>query len=311
MNKFETRKKYLQDRLIIKLSQFGIALQSDYFICNRMDGNYPHSADFQQYYLVLLDDAKHIYINTQIPNIFEFLNILRDVCISGSKKFFFYLAGEPCIPQKIIDILRPHAYKIFAQNNTHDLLDVHNMPIGIRDGEEVFPSHKYFTGKTLLEVMNSDKVKDILVYLCFSDTHFERRRCENELGGKDFVWNANIREFKPQKSLHCGKVPVDINYELTHKSHYTLCPSGVGEATHRFFEAIALDSVPIVKRTHGPFDKLYNIFPCLIVDDWNTVTQDLLINNLNLHKQKISTFKSRYPNFLTDINYIRDIMILM
>ena len=112
--------------------------------------------------------------------------------------------------------------------------------------------------------------------MCFSFTHFERNRCYEMLKNQNFVLNLNNGNYEKQPSIHCGKVPVWTNYEYTHKSIYVLSPRGAGEDCHRFYEAIYLYSIPIVKRTNTPFDKLYNVFPCLIVNDWNEVTQELL-----------------------------------
>lgn len=51
-----------------------------------------------------------------------------------------------------------------------------------------------------------------------------------------------------------GTVPVIKYYEFIHSSH-----SGLGVDTHRFFEALYLKTIPIVKKTNSPFDKLYEL----------------------------------------------------
>ena len=73
-------------------------------------------------------------------------------------------------------------------------------------------------------------------------------------------------------------VPVWIFYDTCHRSKYTLCPVGAGFATHRFYEALYLGSIPIVTRTNTPFDKIYKVFPCLVVNDWSEVTEEMLNN---------------------------------
>ncbi len=124
-----------------------------------------------------------------------------------------------------------------------------------------------------------------------------------------FVKNLNDGLYEKQPSINCGKVPVWINYDFTHKSYYTLSPRGAGEDCHRFYEAIYLDSIPIVKRTNTAFDKLYNVFPCLIVNDWSEVTEELLLKNKDIYMEKISVFKNKYPNALTDLDSIQELLL--
>jgi hypothetical protein len=145
--------------------------------------------------------------------------------------------------------------------------------------------------------------------MIFSYTHNERHRCYNELKDKPFVKNLNDGTYEKQPSIHCGKVPVWINYEYTHKSFFTLSPRGAGEDCHRFYEAIYLDSIPIVKRTNTVFDKLYNVFPCLIINDWNEVTEKLLLEKKEEYVQKLKNFKKLYPNALTDLNSIHELLL--
>mgnify|MGYP003341505013 CR=1 FL=1 len=94
-----------------------------------------------------------------------------------------------------------------------------------------------------------------------------------------------------------------------HKSYYTLCPRGAGVDTHRFFEAIYLNSMPIVIYTYTPFDKLFHIFPCLIVNNWNEVTKELLEKKLEESQMKLKEFHNKYPNAFYDINSIQELLL--
>ena len=40
--------------------------------------------------------------------------------------------------------------------------------------------------------------------------------------------------------------------------------------------------------------KLYNIFPCLIINDWCEVTEDLLLNSKDFYSEKLKEFKEKY-----------------
>jgi hypothetical protein len=76
---------------------------------------------------------------------------------------------------------------------------------------------------------------------------------------------------------------------------FVLCPRGNGIDTHRFCEILLMGSVPIVER-NGMSD-LYEKFPCIIVDHFNSITFELLqkfmfnIEKYNLFKTYIFTDK--------------------
>jgi hypothetical protein len=214
---------------------------------------------------------------------------------------------EPILPNNLIELFLPHALRIYINNNVYNHPLVNIMPIGIRDCEKVVINHKGFNHDYMYEEGLKSVTKDILCLLCFSYTHNERNRCYDELHKKEYITNLNDRTYETQPSIHCGKVPIWVNYEYTHRSYYTLSPRGGGEDCHRFYEAIYLDSIPIVKRTNTVFDKLYNAFPCLIVNDWNEITEELLISQKEYYMNKIVEFKTKYPNAFTDLSSIHDL----
>lgn len=239
------------------------------------------------------------------------INLQQLVSILQSKniKVFFYLMYEPIVPDYIIKLLLPVSLGIFNNNNVCSHPLIHCMPIGIRDCGNVVSTHKGFSHDYLYNEGLKSVEKEYLSLLCFSYTNRERYDCYNILKNKSFVKNLNDDNYEKQPSIHCGKVPVWINYEYTHKSYYTLSPRGAGEDCHRFYEAIYLDSIPIVKRTNTAFDKLYNVFPCLIIDNWNEVTEEFLLNNQNICMDKLKEFKHKYPNAFTDIDSIQELLL--
>ena len=295
---YESRIVQIKQNIVLHFSQFGFGIQCDYAICNRIQGTFPHYAEVDPARISKIQCGGKIYINCHVPNIKECIQTLHEIL--PPLHVHFYVMGEPTIPQWIVDSLRPHAISMYLQNNTYEDPILHNLPIGIRDGEEVFPEHRHFTGRYILNEMRMFREKQYLCLLCFSYTHPERRHCEDILGNAEFVMNLNRNPyFNGQPSFHCGKVPVWITYEYTHKSHYTLSPTGIGQATHRFFEAIALHSTPIVKRTHTPLDKLYEEYPCLVVEEWSEVTREYLESHLGEMQDKMAFFHLTHPRFLT------------
>ena len=64
--------------------------------------------------------------------------------------------------------------------------------------------------------------------------------------------------------------------EETWKQHnnysFEICAEGNGLDTHRFYEALLLNTIPIVKR--NSLESMYLKFPCVILDDWNEITEE-------------------------------------
>lgn len=62
------------------------------------------------------------------------------------------------------------------------------------------------------------------------------------------------------------------------RSHaYTICPRGAGPDTHRFWEALYLGSIPVVRRCTA---MEHFAGPCLMVHAWEQITERMLIDNL-------------------------------
>jgi hypothetical protein len=306
MDEYKLIKKSVDNRLLFKLSQIGYALHSDILFTNRIpeiiqDINLAKNLTY----------GDNIFISV-IPheltiNLHQLVNILTN----NGVKVNFYIMYEPIVSLEIINLLLPVSINLFLNNNIYEHPQIHGMPIGIRDCEKVVPNHKGFSHEYMYNEGLKTVEKTVLCLLCFSFTHYERNRCYNMLKNQSFVLNLNDNTYEKQPSIHCGKVPVWINYEYTHKSEYVLSPRGAGEDCHRFYEAIYLDSIPIVKRTNTPFDKLYNVFPCLIVNDWNEVTEELLVSKKEECFRKLKEFKSKYPNAFTDLNSIQELLLQM
>lgn len=305
METYKSAKNDVNNKLIFKLSQFGYALYCDLLFSNRCP-DIEQNTDFANH-LKHGDKVFITFINGEMTvDLEKLLNILR----SKQMKVFFYLMYEPVLSNHIVDLLLNFTLGIFLNNNVYEHHLVHTMPIGIRDCESVAPMHRGFHHRFLYEEGLKTVGKEYLCLMCYSYTHGERYRCDNALEGKSYVTNLNANDYERQPSIHCGKVPVWINYEYTHKSVYVLSPRGAGEDCHRFYEAIYLDCIPIVKRTNTAFDKLYTVFPCIIVNDWSDVTENLLINNKETCQQMMKDFKTKYPNAFTDLDSIHELLLL-
>jgi hypothetical protein len=306
MENYNIIKSKINEKLLFKMSQIGYALHCDILFTNRIP-EIEQNVELVKY----LKKGDKIFISL-LPNELTIdLNRLLQILNDNNLKLYFYLMYEPIVSFDIINLLFPVSLGFFINNNIYNHKLIHSMPIGIRDCEKVVPNHKGFSHDYLFKEGLNIIQKEYLCLMCFSYTNNERNKCYNVLKNKYFVKNLNDGIYEKQPSIHCGKVPVWINYEYTNKSFYTLSPRGAGEDCHRFYEAIYLNSIPIVKKTNTSFDKLYHIFPCLIVNDWNEIDEELLLGKKDEYFKKISDFKIKYPNAFTDLDSIHELLLSM
>ena len=301
------KKQALLDKLIFKNSCIGYALNCDLLFTSRV--NFPPRKD----YISNITNNSSIYISlTEWPRNSDILNINELVKLLSSKniKVNFYILQEPVTPMSIINLLNPVSNKIFITNNIYNSPKIKFMSIGIRDCATVVPMTKGFTHNYLFDEGKISITKNILCLMCFTlQTHPIRKIIYDNLADKNFITNLNNRTWPSQPSIHCGKVPIWSFYDYLHKSIYCLSPRGCGVSTHRFWESLYLDTIPIVVKTNTNFDKFYEFFPCLLVDSWDNITEELLESKKDELQKSLKDFKTKHSDkFMTDVNYINDLL---
>ena len=324
MNAIQEAKRALSSQLIFKLSQIGFALRSTLCYTNRINVGIHDYAE----YAAQLRDGDSIFISTretEVP-IHTVVAILR----ARNVRVVFYIMEEPLVAWEFVERLLPVSIRIFVQNNEYDHPKVHIMPIGIRDCGSVVPMHRRFDHSCLYERgvaagnLTIPHTRPIKCLLCFSVwTHPSRQECYDLFAGasSSFVYNLNDdpapqrreeREKRNTPEYFYEKIPPTVIYDKTLESRYALCPRGYGVDTHRFYECIYLGCVPIVIRTHTVFDRLYDSvtgFPCLVVERWADVTEELLDQSYPECFARMCDFHARYPRFLTDLDSIEGLLL--
>lgn len=326
MNAIQQAKRCLASQLIFKCSQIGFALRSTLCYTNRVNVGIHDYAE----YAAQLRDGDSIFISTRESDVP--IHTLVAILLARNVRVVFYLMEEPLVSWEIVERLLPVSIRIFVQNNEYDHPKVGIMPIGIRDCGSVVAMHRRFQHSSLYErgvAMGGGgltQLRPIKCLLCFSVwTHPSRQECYNLfVGGSgsgeavaSFVYNLNDdpaperrqeREIRNTAEYFYEKIPATVIYDKTLESRYALCPRGCGVDTHRFYECIYLGSTPIVTRTNTVFDRLYAAFPCLVVERWEDVTEELLDRFYPECFARMCEFHQRYPRFLTDVDTIERLM---
>ena len=68
------------------------------------------------------------------------------------------------------------------------------------------------------------------------------------------------------------------------KHKFVLCPSGNGIESARNWETLYMKRVPVFKR-HPYLEEMFKEFPVLFVDDFEEVTEELLLKNSDLYDE--------------------------
>ena len=322
MNAIQQAKRALSGGLIFKLSQIGFALNSTLCYTNRVNVGIHDYAE----YAAQLREGDSIFISTrdsEVP-VHTLVAILR----ARNVRVIFYIMEEPLVAWEFVERLLPVSIRILVQNNEYDHPNVGIMPIGIRDCGSIVAIHRRYDQKYLLEKGVSLRTtlganaRPIKCLLCFSLwTHPSRQECYDLFAGAgvgagaSFVYNLNDAATNAAIEAPAAnpfeKVPAALVYDKTLESRYALCPRGCGVDTHRFYECIYLGCVPIVIRTHTVFDRLYapdTGFPCLVVERWTDVTEELLDRLYPECFARMRDFHARYPRFLTDLDSIEGLL---
>ena len=309
MEEYKEIIEWYKSTLIFKLSQIGYALNCNLLFSDRLEKiNMDKSFELIKF----LKDGDKVFLDLGAIKYNEILNNIVNAIKSLNIKLNFYLQFEPFVPHNIINLLLPLAYHIYAQNNNYSHPLVHCMPIGIRDCGTITKSihdnfyHSYLFNEGLKTV---SKKHLCLIGGIANDNHPDRLISYNYLNDKSFVYDISKIQFPYNMTSRYGRVPIYEYYKYINQSNYVIAPYGCGVDTHRFFEIIYLKSIPIVKKTNTAFDKLYEIFPCLVINEWTDITEELLNSNLDILKLKINIFFEKYPNFYFNTNVLDDLLL--
>jgi hypothetical protein len=136
--------------------------------------------------------------------------------------------------------------KQFSQNCLIKHENLYAIPIGIENKQ-------WFNHEILHKIrINQDIKKEKNIYFFFSlSTHFSRNECYEKLKNK-LQWNKKLSKEE---------------YFIELKKHkYAICPRGNGIDTHRIWECLYLDVIPIMlKKDYINIDNL----PIIYLNDWD------------------------------------------
>ena len=139
-------------------------------------------------------------------------------------------------------------------------------------------SHELMNEMNTINLSGPSTREQTIVYDLGSSTHPERKQVREMLAGR----NSNVTVLRRRQSF------VDL------WKRYSQCEAGVsvrgnGLDCHRTWEMLYLGMIPIVRRQHSPFDRLFEGLPVVVVDDWKELLREDIM-------QRIRAVRTAYPS---------------
>lgn len=254
------------------------------FLCNHFIGT---QKDFEFNPNVLKYKDKFIFIGTNkeinnkplifcythlLDNINDLINTLKNM--KNIFKLVFHNSDKNFNNEHIILFDRlPLLECIFTQNMKILHEKVFPLPIGLANSQWIHGNNSLH--KKIYQT-NIEKTKKIYFNFSKNTNLLKRNECYNCIIIKNIKWNPNL--------------PYE-EYLIELKRHkYAICPEGNGIDTHRFWECLYMNTIPIcLKNTLTEYYK--NFFPIILLNNWAELEEsNLVYSNINHYYLNLQNF---------------------
>lgn len=175
----------------------------------------------------------------------------------------------------------------FTQNCTLEHPKVSPMPIGMDYHSASGQYSPLEQEQTLNQIARIARPLEQRALICYGNYHFgihgkyytqERIDCFNQV---------------PRNLCYYEQQPVPRYQTWMNQSHcvFVLSPAGGGMDCHRTWEALLLGCIPVLRRLHPAFDKMFDDLPVLFVDHWSDINEELLKTTLEKFKGRTFNLK--------------------
>lgn len=237
----------------------------DHFVGTVRDFRYnPNVAQYKDRFIhidntsIINNDPLVFCYTHLLDNIDELIKTLKYL-VNTFKLIFHNSDGNFNNKHLIIFDKLPLLECIYTQNINVKHEKVFPLPIGLANSQ-----WKHGNSKIHQEVYDISIEKSKEIYFNFNKrtNPQKRNKCYNDIIKKGVKWNANL----PYR-----------DYLIELKRHkYAICPEGNGIDTHRFWECLYMNTIPIcLKNRITEYYKQY--FPIILLNDW----QELDVNKLS------------------------------
>ncbi len=208
-----------------------------------------------------LKDINIVYLHTMYKN--QFFELIKNL-----DKKFIIVTHNSDINITNVDNLPKNVIKWHSQNVNCINERLYSLPIGL-ENSKWFP-HIQKQSKILDKVKEPKSIKN-LVYMNHNiHTNLKERVVPyNLLNNKSFV------------TLEYGSNGQDFDWYIhnIYNHKFVICPEGNGIDTHRKWESLYLNTIPIEKRNIN--SRFYEDLPICLVESWEQITEEFLNREYN------------------------------
>lgn len=236
-------------------------------------------------YIVEVLDRDRSYVNS----LMEKNNLLKLCSFFPEMKFIIFTNLEDTpIDDYIFDLIPDNVLTISAVNAISHGGKVIPAPYGLQRKLSLSDNRI----EQLVECMqNNQHNPSNLLYVCHNESsHRDRVGIKNLFRGKSWV-NVN------DQIVSFSEVLSNLS-----QSKFMICPRGNAIDCHRNWEVLYMRRVPVMKR-YPYLEVLYKEYPILFVDEYDQVTEKLLLEHEHLYEkvQELNFNKLTLPYFFDNI----------
>ena len=215
-----------------------------------------------------------VFLNLDCFN--QFIRVLRDHK-PVNKCILITHNSDKTFTDVHASLLQPYVNTVYAINTNCSSKIVRTIPLGFVDNK--YKPHSFFAN-----LASTPLPKSILIYMNFSiQTNVSiRTECFNVF--QRYSWVTKEQSIPPEEF-----------YKQLARSNYVLSPEGTGIDCHRIYESLYLDAIPLVKTSK--LDAFYEKLPVVIVQSWEDITEQFLLENYAKHKERLDAWKNEHINW--------------
>jgi hypothetical protein len=223
------------------------------------------------------DNGKYVFISTDDLLFKNVLDILK--CFKNEFILVCGTADFPFLPELMYVFEEvPNIKHIYSTNCC--VCDERVSPIPLGFDNSLWwrtPNDLEFIGNVKDAVESNKLTKDKLAFFNFSihTNPTERQMCHDTLVKNGFEWNDSL--------------PYEDYIPFLARHTFCICPVGNGLDTHRFWEALALHTIPVC--VHNPVASFYGQYlPVVLLNSWEELTPALLEGIQGVDWENLDTF---------------------
>ena len=238
--------------------------QSIQFLCSSFIGTdydfnwNPNVKNYSERYIYMghnepIDNQPYIFCYTH--RLKEFDTLVKTLKMMQNKFILIFHNSDDGFQSEHLKLFEelPLLIHIYTQNINVVHPKVSALPIGLCN------ANAGLQGAYEKEV---EKTKNVYFQFTIGTNKVKRQECYDKLIKKGVEWNPN--------KCHYAAYLLELK-----KYRYSICPEGHGIDTHRLWESLYMNVIPICKK-HILVEYFSKYFPIVLLDDWDDLDLDKL-----------------------------------